>query len=607
MADISTLRSQEELDLINRVYGSSYLETESFNAARSAAKIEAQRKENLRLLKAFSAFCEDCGASWFIYGNTLRGVVAYQDYLPGSDEISFGMLRPDYERLEASYAALSGEERKALSWTFQPYFDGTNIRRIYAHVTLKHHARVKQGDTYVYGDENMPLAVRGDFAIAVFDEVPDDFFTRKKFYRQMKRRSDVFKRAIAIRQIENGGEPGRQLANEKAVLYDGMMWTNAQISSFYRLIPLRCASRVMHRLAKRYKGRNMQMIACVCGWRSVTLPKTDIGETQWMPFVDTQVRCPVHPDIWAKEPLTTTTPELRRLQEDAMKIVTEIDRICKELGLRYFACGGTMLGHVRHGGFIPWDDDIDIGMLREDYEIFINKAGELIDSEEFFLQTRETDPTIPYLFSKVRMVNSAYITEYNKFRPFQKGICVDIFPFDYIPNGVSDQLTFKDEVLAVAKRHKYVVNRQYPSSQWYEFKPDRKNLDYYIAQAEGRILARHYTGISLKQTQAAYDEVVTRFDANAEKLKLKFVASFVPSYTMAKVDDLFPTQRVQFDEIEIEIPRRPELFLDMQYGDYMVMPYPHQRVGHDLLLWSDEKGIGGGREVVNMNDIIRWD
>ena len=97
-----------------------------------------------------------------------------------------------------------------------------------------------------------------------------------------------------------------------------------------------------------------------------------------------------------------------------------------------------------------------------------------------------------------------------------------------------------------------------------------------------------------------------RYDRDHEELSLRFVASFVPSYTMAQVTDLFPTQRVKFDEIEVEIPNKPEIFLAMQYGDYMVMPYPHQRAGHDLLLWSDEEGVGGGREAEDAERNIQW-
>ena len=66
---------------------------------------------------------------------------------------------------------------------------------------------------------------------------------------------------------------------------------------------------------------------------------------------------------------------LQRLQRTELKILKEFDTLCRENGIRYFGCGGTAIGAVRHGGFIPWDDDIDVGMLRRDYERFLKVAA----------------------------------------------------------------------------------------------------------------------------------------------------------------------------------------------------------------------------------------
>lgn len=593
MADVKTLRTQDELDLIEKTFGSTYLETQSFELSRRACLLQAQRDENARLLKAFTEFCEEHGVLWFVFGDTLRGVIAYQNYLPGKVNIDLGMLRADQQKFEEVYFALSEPQRANLPWVYEPFFKGTETRRIFAHVHFRNHTFVRRNGHIVYDADQLPEDVQGQMQIAVFDKVPDDFFTRKKFYRQMKRRNSLIKKTI---QAHGLGKAGQE---------SGFKWV-AKPPRPFKLVPLKFASWSMHHLARRYEGRETRAIARVSGWRSVTLPLTDIGQTHWLDFSGVKVRCPVRPDVWAKEPVYEATPELKRLQNDAKTIVTEIDRVCRELGIKYFACGGTMLGHVRHGGFIPWDDDIDVGMLRADYEVFKAKAGKLIDADRFFLQTRETDPTIPYLFSKVRLNDSKYITEYNRFRPFHKGICVDVFPFDYVPTDVAELKAFQSEVLAASKQHNRVANRQYTREQAAELPTDRKNLGYLISQVNGRLLAHHFHNISLKDTQAAYDRTATRYNADHERLGLRFVASFVPSYTMALVTDLFPTQRVEFDEIEVEIPNNPEIFLAMQYGDFMVMPYPHQRAGHDLLLWSDEEGVGGGHEAENLEEGLQW-
>ncbi|WP_350455447.1 LicD family protein [Slackia heliotrinireducens] len=590
MADIKTARTQKELDLIEDVMGSSFLEHQSYVTYRDTLLLKATREANLELMRKIDAFCEKHGIKYFVYGKTLAGIVAYQDFLPGNSRIDLGFLRPEMDKFEAAFNALTDEQIEELGFKHNPFFTDKrykNIRRIYAHIDAIEYTYVEDDLDILYGDNTLPMVIRGMIQATVFDEVPDDFFTRKKFYRQMKRRSVTFRRTIASRHMNEANyEDGYGAIIDRHMLR-------------YKIMPLRLASWRIHHLAKRYQGRGMNNVTRMLSWRSYTVPKSDIGETQRMNLAGLMVRCPDRPDIWGKEPILETTPELRRLQNDAKEIVVEIDRVCQELGIQYFACGGTMLGYVRHGGFIPWDDDIDIGMLRADYERFKAEAGAILDGDRFFLQTRESDPNIPYLFSKVRMNDTEYITDYNKFRPFHKGICVDVFPFDYIPNDFAEQRSFKSKVRGKAKAHHRVVNRQYPKAQAEEMPTDRKNLDWMIAQNNGKILAKHYWGISLDETQKDYDETVTCYNDVAEEEGLEYVASFVPSYTMAKVEDLYPAQRVEFDGIEIMLPKNPEKFLRMQYGDYMVPPYPHQRVGHDLLFWADAEGVGGGREAEN--------
>ena len=585
MADISTLRTSEDIDFIKQAFGESYYDIKTYEDLRAAQVLSATRAANVELLAKFDAFCRLHGIKYFAYGKTLRGVVSYADFLPGDAELELGILRADYDRLVGACRRLTDEEIEELGWRFDTTFAKKRYRdidAIYPRVTALEPTPVLYDGKVVFDGSSLPMQVRGSFELPVFEEVPDDFFTRKKFFRQMKRRNTIMKRAMNARELMIDDEGVTRFQHGARLRY--------------RFLPLRFASWLMHHRARKYAGRGMSNVTRVAGWRSVTVPITDFGEMQRLPFAGIQIYCPIRPDIWAKEPIIETTPELRRLQEDAKEIVAEIDRICQKLGIQYFACGGTMLGYVRHGGFIPWDDDIDIGMMRADYERFKAEAGVLLDGERFFLQTRETDPNIPYLFSKVRMNGTTYITDYNKFRDFHKGICVDVFPFDYIPNDPSEQRAFRGRVKAAARAHNRIVNRQYPKAQSASVGA-KKNIDWLISQINGRLLAHHYWSLSLDETQRHFDEVAETYNDQAIEEGLQYVACFVPSYTMAKVSDLYPAQRVSFDGLDIMLPNNPEVFLRMQYGNFMVLPYPHQRAGHDLLLWSDEEGVGGGREA----------
>jgi lipopolysaccharide cholinephosphotransferase len=299
-------------------------------------------------------------------------------------------------------------------------------------------------------------------------------------------------------------------------------------------------------------------------------------------------------EIWASEPVSEAIPDLKRLQHYALSILEEIDRVCNELGVDYFVCGGTMLGYTRHQGFIPWDDDIDIGMPREDYERFKKEAPDVIDTQRFFVQTRESDPNIPYLFSKVRLNNSSYITEYNQYRDYHKGFCVDVFPFDAIPNGRNQQIAFKKQVRKAKKRHNYIVNRQYPQPEKLMTKVV-KPLDWLIAQINGRMLRYYYWRKPLTETQQTYDRIVQSYNEKAVSEGLEYIASFIPTYTMVKRADVYPLQRVAFEGITVNMIANPAAFLSMQYGDFLAPPPLHKRCGHDLLYFEDPEGNKGGR------------
>ena len=124
--------------------------------------------------------------------------------------------------------------------------------------------------------------------------------------------------------------------------------------------------------------------------------------------------------------------QLRACQLKQLSILEEIDRICKKHQIGYWLDGGTLLGAVRHGGFIPWDDDIDIAMRQEDLDRFVSVAPSEL-REGLFLQTPQIEPQSKEPIVKVRDLNSFYVEGSDNFAAdYQKGLYVDIFPMvDY--------------------------------------------------------------------------------------------------------------------------------------------------------------------------------
>lgn len=121
---------------------------------------------------------------------------------------------------------------------------------------------------------------------------------------------------------------------------------------------------------------------------------------------------------------------LQEHQQAMLLLLKEFDRICKSLSVPYSLFAGTLLGSVRHKGFIPWDDDADVIMLREDYERFLQNAEQLLDKQTFYLQKEYSDHW-PMYFSKLRLNNTVCLEKYHpKDEETHQGVYIDIFPCD---------------------------------------------------------------------------------------------------------------------------------------------------------------------------------
>lgn len=124
------------------------------------------------------------------------------------------------------------------------------------------------------------------------------------------------------------------------------------------------------------------------------------------------------------------TATLIEHQQALYELLIELDRVCKKLDIKYSLFAGTMLGAVRHNGFIPWDDDADIVMCRKDYEKFMREADEMLNSQRFYLQ-KEFSEHFPMFFSKLRLNGTACLEKYHpKDVKSHQGVYIDIFPCD---------------------------------------------------------------------------------------------------------------------------------------------------------------------------------
>ena len=510
-------------------------------------------RDGYRLVGYFDSLCDLADADYFAIVDTLAGAVVYGGFVPGAEFVEVGMLRADYLVLEQVYLDIVGATLEGglpvgadnpTGLLLNAYDAAASVRRRMPLVTLAEPEIVVVDGETVFGKNHLPLHGTMQIRISIFDAIPDDYDLTRVLYHRMKRLNASFKKS---------GARARRLLSKR-------IWN----------------------LADSYNGEPHQEVARLMPSRSKSIPLDEAFPTRKLPFGPVEIRVPHKTTTWVYEDSESLAAQVKCLQEDALDIATEIDRICRTHGIGYFVCGGTMLGLVRHDGFIPWDDDMDVGMLRADYERFLEVAPDEL-ADRFFLQTRESDPNIPYLFSKVRLRDSEYITAYNELRDFNKGICVDIFPFDRMPleNGMLERHLSKMKRLARA--HNKIANRQVPHDM-----PRRRAKNPAEALGHAVMTARHktYWGQSLAKTQDAYHEAAMEYNDDES---LNYVASYVPTFTCVRLDDLLPYQDIEFEGAVLKAPAHPEVFLQMQYGDYMTEPLPHQQRGHGLLRWKGTK------------------
>jgi len=246
---------------------------------------------------------------------------------------------------------------------------------------------------------------------------------------------------------------------------------------------------------------------------------------------------------------------LKRLQRMELEMLREVIRLCERHALRYFVLYGSCLGAVRHGGFIPWDDDIDVGLPRPDYEKFLTIAQAELP-EKYFIQTGKTDPDYALTFAKLRNSESCFVEKSSARYDINHGVFIDLFPLDGF-NGDRGFLR-KKKLYEIQLRH--TVDTPYPSKL--------KKAVFQLAGA----LAPDYRKVRDKLaqiiTQKSYDESETVGNYCGEP----------PEIEMMPKEIFGNGTPVRFEDMTVMIPEKYDAYLRQLYGDYMTPPPEEKRV-----------------------------
>lgn len=268
-----------------------------------------------------------------------------------------------------------------------------------------------------------------------------------------------------------------------------------------------------------------------------------------------------------------TQEELKKIQALSMETLREFIRICEKYGLDYFAISGTAIGAVRHQGFIPWDDDMDVGMLREDYDRFLEVApGELKGRYELY--SASLQKRVQGFYLQMFPVGSVFMTRRNARWPLHPGIKLDIFPYDRVPaDGKRRARLYRR--LRFWNRLYIIKNTKVPQL-------DGKGIKTMLIRAACRV------SYVLLKAGPSLDTIVKKYETLMKSTRessgyYTILDDMNPDWWVIRRSELYPMEEATFGPLTVRLPAGNDAMLRRQYGDYMKYPPREERGGHDIV------------------------
>ena len=261
-----------------------------------------------------------------------------------------------------------------------------------------------------------------------------------------------------------------------------------------------------------------------------------------------------------------TDEEIKKIQAIELRSLDVLTEVCDKLGIRFFMYGGSLLGTVKYQGFIPWDDDLDIAMLRGDYEKFIKDAPKLLPNE-YEIQHPKTNKRTPYPYIKFRRTDTALV-EYRSHKiKMNHGVYFDIYPIDNLPDDYAAYLKQKigyDKWISI-----FLVRQNYRLDPNLSAKQKIVRMPVRLCQS----VIAHL--LPLNYIMRKIDEVSTRY--NHQKTINQGNLTFPKPVNFFKGVDFI---EAEFEGRSVFIPSGYEINLKNRYGDIGRLPPIDKRVGH---------------------------
>ena len=252
--------------------------------------------------------------------------------------------------------------------------------------------------------------------------------------------------------------------------------------------------------------------------------------------------------------------DLKSLWKIQLDMLELLDGVCRRNGLKYYMIGGSLLGAMRHRGYIPWDDDIDVGMFREDYE----KLKKILPGElkyPYFMQTVDTDPEFWEMFLKIRNTETSFIEGFaiSRGHCFNMGVFIDVFPLDGLPKSDADKesvqrfFAFWHKILRNLYRRTIVSRVVDRLKAWFSF-------------ALCSIIGVGRIGRIIDRRSAKY-----KILPHGECMISPFNFGYYNHKMIWKVDWFSETIDVPFEYLTVSVPKQYDEILTAQFGDWHKM------------------------------------
>ena len=515
----------------------------------------------IEILDVFHKICKDNNLTYFLTGGTMLGAIRHKGFIPWDDDIDVGMPRADYDKFIKIAPKLLGDKYMldCFEYNKKYYLPFAKIKK---NDTIFDEGFFKDGYMHkgIYIDiipfENVEKIDRSLRIRAVMvRNIMDTMFYKNGFRKLKKTRRPWFVLLLSIftkkRLMKIQHYYMTKCKNNNSKYINALGGSYNYIKETNLREDITPAKEIFFE-KKKYFGMNKP---------EVYLSKLFGNYMELPPVEKRENHVPKRICFDVLKETTYASDDLKKLQKNLVEILDEVVRICKKHKLDYFLGGGTCLGAIRHSGFIPWDDDIDVIMPRDDYEKFLEIAREELN-DKYFLDYYKTDDENHFGFAKIKKNNTTFGMGYHY--KSHNGFFLDIFPMDY--NDNKDSLSLKFDV-SLARC--LLDTLKYKDHNLPRIRSMRRPL-----------ISIWFIPFSNRRIHNIIERLYQKHNNGKRLNGGVYSGMYFYKKDIYPIDKVFPYSEVKFEGKKYHVFHDPDYYLKGLYGNYMELPPIDKRIAH---------------------------